>query len=91
MRATPDKVNKLAHAVADTLAEINEVDFQEDRDTIRKEARNYLQVLLADEMRIDQAARAKISSQRKIILEGTQEWNILYRKYYNDEVKRLGI
>ena len=91
MRATPDKVNKLAHAVADTLAEIDEVDFQEDRDTIRKEARNYLQVLLADEMRIDQAARLKISSQRKIILEGTQEWNILYRKYYNDEVKRLGI
>ena len=42
-------------------------------------------------MRIDAAARAKISSQRKIIMEGTQEWNILYRKYYNDEVKRLGI
>ncbi len=91
MRATPDKVNKLAHAVADTLASIDEVEFQEDRDTIRKEARNYLQTLLAEEMRIDQAARQKISSQRKIILEGTQEWNILYRKYYNDEVKRLGI
>jgi hypothetical protein len=42
-------------------------------------------------MRIDQAARAKITSQRKIIMEGSQEWNILYRKYYNDEVKRLGI
>ncbi len=91
MRVSPDKVNKLAHAVADTLAGIDEVEFGEDRDTIRKEARNYLQLLLADEMRIDQAARAKISSQRKIILEGTQEWAILYRKYYNDEVKRLGI
>ena len=67
------------------------MEFAEDRDTIRKEARNYLQVLLAEEMRIDQAARQKISSQRRIILEGTQEWNILYRKYYNDEVKRLGI
>ncbi len=91
MRVSPDKVNKLAHAIADTLAGIDEVDFQEDRDTIRKEARNYLQVLLAQEMQIDQAARLKISSQRKVILEGTQEWNILYRKYYNDEVKRLGI
>ncbi len=91
MRVSPDKVNKLAHAVADTLATIDEVDFSEDRDTIRKEVRNYLQVLLADEMRIDQAARLKISSQRKIIMEGSQEWNILYRKYYNDEVKRLGI
>ena len=91
MRVSPDKVNKLAHTVADTLAGIDEVEFQEDRDTIRKEVRNYLQVLLADEMRIDQAARLKITSQRKIIVEGSQEWNILYRKYYNDEVKRLGI
>ncbi len=91
MRVSPDKVNKLAHAIADTLAGIDEVEFQEDRDTIRKEARNYLHVLLTQEMQIDQAARTKITSQRKIILEGTQEWNILYRKYYNDEVKRLGI
>ena len=37
------------------------------------------------------AARLKISSQRKIILEGSQEWDILYRKYYNDEVKKLGL
>lgn len=91
MRVSPDKVNKLAHAGADTLAGIDEVEFAEDRDTIRKEIRNYLQVLLAEEMRIDAIARGKITSQRKIILEGTQEWNILYRKYYNDEVKRLGI
>jgi uncharacterized protein len=47
--------------------------------------------LLTEETKIDQAARLKISSQRKIIQEGTQEWDILYRKYYNDEVKKLGI
>jgi hypothetical protein len=46
---------------------------------------------LADEVKIDNAARLKITSQQRIILEGTQEWDILYRKYYNDEVKRLGI
>jgi type IV secretory pathway ATPase VirB11/archaellum biosynthesis ATPase len=33
----------------------------------------------------------KIANQRKIILEGSQEWDILYRKYYNDEVRKLGI
>ena len=44
-----------------------------------------------EELKIDQAARLKISSQRKIILEGSQEWEILSRKYYNDEVKMLGI
>ena len=91
MRISRDKLNKLAHTIADTLAEIPEVDFLEDRNTIRQEARKALEKLLTDELKIDQAARLKISSQRKIILEGSQEWDILYRKYYNDEVKKLGL
>ena len=91
MRINPDKLNKLAHTVADTLAEIDQVGFMEDRNTIRQEARKALQALLTEEARIDQAARLKIASQRKIIMEGSQEWEILYRKYYNDEVRKLGI
>jgi hypothetical protein len=91
MRINPDKLNKLAHTVADTLADIDQVGFMEDRNTIRQEARKALTSLLTEEAGIDQAARLKIASQRKIILEGSQEWEILYRKYYNDEVKKLGI
>ena len=91
MRISRDKLNKLAHTVADTLADINEVGFLEDRNTIRQEARKALETLLTQEAAIDNAARAKIASQRKIILEGSQEWEILYRKYYNDEVRKLGI
>ncbi|HET7104139.1 MAG TPA: DUF507 family protein [Terracidiphilus sp.] len=91
MRISRDKVNKLAHTVADTLAEIDAVGFLEDRNTIRQEARKVLETMLTQEAGIDAAARAKIASQRKIILEGSQEWDILYRKYYNDEVRKLGI
>jgi hypothetical protein len=91
MRISRDKLNKLAHTIADTLAEIDEVEFMEDRNTIRQEARKALETLLTQETKIDAAARQKISSQRKIILEGSQEWDILYRKYYNDEVKKLGL
>jgi hypothetical protein len=86
-----DKLNKMAHMVADVLAETDECEFLDDRNTIRQEARKALERLLTEEMKIDQAARQKIASQRKIILEGSQEWDILYRKYYNDEVKKLGI
>jgi hypothetical protein len=91
MRVSPDKLNKLAHTVADTVAEIDAVGFLEDRNTIRQEARKVLTALLTQEAGIDEAARKKIESQRKIILEGSQEWEILYRKYYNDEVRKLGI
>lgn len=91
MRISRDKLNKLAHTIADTLAEIDEVEFMEDRNTIRQEARKALEKLLTEETKIDAAARQKIASQRRIIPEGSQEWDILYRKYYNDEVKRLGV
>ena len=91
MRLSRDKVNKVAHVVSDALAEMNEVDFVEDRNTIRLEVRKILEELLDQEERIDQSARQKIESQKRTILEGSQEWDILYRKYYNEEVKKLGI
>ncbi len=49
MRISPDKLNKLAHTVADTLAEIDQVGFLEDRNTIRQEARKALTTLLTEE------------------------------------------
>ena len=91
MRLSRDKVNKLAHTVSDALATLDDVDFVEDRNTIRLEVRRLLEELLAQEARIDASARQKIESQKRTILEGSQEWDILYRKYYNEEVKKLGI
>jgi hypothetical protein len=91
MRLSRDKVNKLAHVVSDALAETPQVDFVEDRNTIRLEVRKVLEELLNQEARIDQTARQKIENQKRTILEGSQEWDILYRKYYNEEVKKLGI
>ena len=91
MRLSRDKVNKLAHSVADALAEMDSVDFLEDRNSIRMEVRRLLEELLKEEEKIDAVARHKIENQKRTILEGTQEWDILYRKYYNEEVKKLGI
>jgi len=91
MRVNRDKANKVAHVVTDALASLDEVDFVEDRNTIRLEVRKILEDLLNQEERIDKSARQKIESQKRTILEGSQEWDILYRKYYNEEVKKLGI
>jgi hypothetical protein len=91
MRLSQDKVNKLAHTVMDALRASDEVDFIEDPNTIRQETRKILIDLFMAETKIDAAARQKIESQKRIIPEGTQEWDILYRKYYNEEVRKLGI
>ena len=91
VRLSRDKVNKLAHVITDAVADMREVDFVEDRNTIRLEVRKILEELLMQEARIDAAARQKIESQRRTIIEGSEEWTILYRKYYNEEVKKLGV
>ena len=91
MRVSRDKANKVAHVVTDALADMDEVEFLEDRNTIRLEVKRLIEELLNQEARIDQTVRTKIESQKRTILEGSQEWDILYRKYYNEEVKKLGV
>jgi hypothetical protein len=91
VRVNRDKANKVAHVITDALAEMKEVDFREERNTVRLEVRKVLEDLLNQEEKIDQAARHKIENQKRTILEGSQEWDILYRKYYQEEVKKLGM
>ena len=91
MRLSREKLNKLASTATDSLAGLKNVEFLEGYDDIRQEIRRLLEELLAGEEKLDKAARQKIESQRRIIPEGTPEWNILYHKYYNEEVKKLGI
>ena len=91
MRISHDKVSRLTKSVFESLREFEQLIFVEDPQTIRLEIRAALDHLLEEEEGLDKAARQKIESQKRTIVEGTQEWDILYRKYYADEVKKLGI
>jgi hypothetical protein len=91
MRLSHDKVSRLTKSVFESLREFEQLIFVEDPQTIRLEIRAALEHLLNEEEGLDKAARQKIESQKRTIVEGTQEWDILYRKYYADEVKKLGI
>lgn len=91
MRLTREKTVRLSHRIIDLLVSIEDIDFVEDRDTIRQEVVSILQELLKQEEQVDADARAKISSQKKEILEGSEEWDILYRRYYTEALKRMGV
>jgi len=68
-----------------------DVEFIEDRETIRQKIVTLLNGFLREEEKMDADVRKKISSQKKDIPEGSAEWDILYRKYYAEEMKRLGV
>jgi hypothetical protein len=89
MRLSREKVNKLSHVIIDELVRIEDTDFIEDRNTIRLEVVKILNEELKKEEELDKEARKKIESQKRSVPEGSLEWDILYRKYYTEEVKKL--
>jgi len=91
MRLSREKIVRISHQITDLLVASDDVEFIEDRDTIRQHIVQILQDTLREEEKIDAAVRKKIGSQKKEILEGSEEWDILYRKYYAEELKRMGV
>ena len=67
----------------------DEVEFVEDRNTIRLEIVRILNEEMKKEEGLDREARRKIESQKKTVPEGSLGWDILYRKYYAEELKKL--
>ncbi len=91
MRLSREKIVRISHQITDLLVASEDVEFIEDRDTIRQHIVQFLQDTLREEEKVDAAVRKKIGSQKKEILEGSEEWDILYRKYYAEELKRMGV
>ena len=89
MRLTREKVNLLSHQITERLASVDEIEFIEDRNTIRLAVVEILNKWLKKEEAIDKAARHKIESQKRAIPEGSGEWDILYRKYYEEEMRNM--
>jgi hypothetical protein len=91
MRLSREKTIRLSHVITDVLVASDDVEFIEDRDTIRQKVVLILQDLLKEEEAMDAEVRKKITSQKKEILESSEEWDLLYRKYYAEEMRRMGI
>jgi hypothetical protein len=89
-RLSREKINFLARQILDFLFENDEVEFLFEPNEIRLSVVKTLEEELKLYDLIDKKAIEKIQSQKKAIEEGSREWEILYRKYYNDEISKLG-
>ena len=88
MRLSREKILRLSHLILDHLNHDEEVEFYAEPQEIRQE----IVRLVSEEMKADEAidalVRRKIESQKRTILEGSDEWEVLYRKYYEEEMAR---
>jgi hypothetical protein len=86
MRLSSAKINHLANLLMDHLRTDGGIEFFVEEREIRMEVARVIQEELRDDEVIDQAVRYKIESQSRQIPEGSEEWDILYRRYYDEEM-----
>ncbi len=91
MKLSHEKVIQLSHRIIAAINELDEVEIFEESNTIRQAIFKILNDLLHEEEKIVEAVRTRITSQKRTIPEGGAEWEILFRKYYSDELRRQGI
>jgi uncharacterized protein len=88
VKLSREKILRLSHLILDQLNKDEEVEYYADPQEIRQE----IVTMISNEMKTDEAidalVRRKIESQKRTIQEGSDEWDVLYRKYYEEEVGR---
>src|SRR6516225_6621961 len=91
MKLSRDKVNDISHKIVTALRKSREFRLKRDPNDVRLELVKVITELLQTEEKVDRVARTKIRSQKRDIAEGTEEWDLLHKRYYAEELKKLGI
>jgi len=89
-RLSREKVNFLSRQILKLLESSDQVEFLDDPNEIRLVIVKSIEEEMKLYETLDKKAVEKIQSQKKPIDEGSREWEILYRKYYNEELAKLG-
>jgi hypothetical protein len=91
MKLSRDKINDISHKLVAAFRKSRDFQVKRDPNDVRLELVKAITELLTIEEKVDRAARTKIRSQKKDIPEGTEEWDLLHRRYYSEELKKFGI
>ena len=87
MKLSRERVLNMSHLILAYLDHDDGVEYFDDPQEIRQT----IVKIIMDEMRndevIDAVVRKKLETQKRVI-EGSDEWDVLYRKYYEEEVAR---
>ncbi|MCZ2150891.1 MAG: DUF507 family protein [Bryobacterales bacterium] len=91
MKLSRDKINDLSHKIVTGVRKERFFRVKKPPNDLRLELVKTLTEVLMLEEKVDKAARQKIHTQKRDIPEGSEEWDLLHRRYYAEELKRLGI
>jgi hypothetical protein len=88
-RLSEDRISHLAHLIVDGLWRADMADFPNEARALA-ETKSVLREFLSGEDRFDEIVRQKIQSLSRPIPPGSREWDVLYRKYLEEEIRKQG-
>lgn len=91
MKLSRDKLTDISHKVVAAMRKARHFRLKRDQNDVRLQLLGVMTEILMIEDKVDRAAKTKIRTQKREIAEGTEEWDLLHRRYYADELKKLGI
>jgi hypothetical protein len=91
MKLSRDKVIDISHKVVAALRRARQVRLKKPPNEVRLELVREMTEVLQTEDKVDRTARDKIRAQKREIPEGSEEWDLLLRRYYAEELKKFGI
>ena len=90
MMLSEDKISHLSHVLLKGLIQQGLVELVEDEGTIRREIKRTIISELKVGEEIDQIVRKKLQSFSKKLIEGSPEWEVLYKKFFREEEIKKG-
>src|SRR6185436_20139501 len=91
MKLSRDKITDMSHKIVAALKKSRDLRVKQDANEVRLEVVRAMTELLTAEEKVDRLARDKVHSQKREIPEGSEEWDLLHKRYYAEELKKLGI
>jgi hypothetical protein len=88
VKLSRDKVVRLSHLIFNQFNNDEEIEFFAEPSEIRQEIFKMIEGEMKADEAIDAIVRRKIETQKRAIVEGSDEWEVLYRKYYEEEAAR---
>ena len=90
MRVSRDKVMHWSHLIVNALEHSEEITWLVDKNTLRMEIANFMIGELQTEEAVDQEVRRILKSFKRTISEGSREWDIMYQKTFEEQMKKHG-
>ncbi|MBI2838556.1 MAG: DUF507 family protein [Acidobacteria bacterium] len=88
-KLSKEKITRLSHVISKFLSEDDLVEFHDDPNEIRLTVVRVINDEMKRDNDIDRVVKRKIETHKRPIIEGSREWDILYKKYFEEEVSRL--